>query len=217
MKIFLLLLTAFLSCNLAMRAQEPASSRAEVEPRPKIPKGYKMDAKCVSPDGRFAILNPAFDQESMVDPGLPNLLVRLKPYAVLAEFGEPTLRHYELMVEWNGNSFVAAGEKRKWGLVDLSVYEIKNDKVKRVQRVFREARKYFGDTTFVSDWNEERGQREFEFKDRKLLLNLFADTVPNLAGGPHRTAELHAIWDLDKAKFEKVDFRPGKTEVRPDP
>lgn len=39
------------------------------------------------------------------------------------------------------------------------------------------------------NWNEERGQREFEF----------------LAGGPHRTAELHAIWGLDKAKFEKVD------------
>ena len=57
----------------------------------------------------------------------------------------------------------------------------------------REARKYFGETTFVSDWNEERGQREFEFRGRRLFLNLFADTVPNLAGGPHRTAELHTL------------------------
>jgi hypothetical protein len=205
-----------LSCAGAIFSEDASPSVAPTPDAAEIPKGYEVGENRVSPDGRFAILNPAFDEESMVDPGLPNLLVRLKPYAVLAKFGEPTPRHYELVVEWNGNSFVAAGEKRKWGLVDLSVYEIENDKVKRVQRVFRAARKYFGDTTFVSDSNEERGEREFEFKGRKLLLNLFADTVPNLAGGPHRTAELHAIWNLDKAKFEKVDFRPGKIEVRPD-
>jgi hypothetical protein len=64
--------------------------------------------------------------------------------------------------------------------------------------------------TFVNDPN----MKEIEFKDHKLLLNIFADNKPNLAGGPHWTAELHGVWDLDKAKFDKVDFRPGRIEVR---
>ena len=69
--------------------------------------------------------------------------------------------------------------------------------------------------TFVSDENLERGVQEMEFKGRKLLLNLSADNKPNLAGGPHWTAELHAVWNLDTAKFEKIDFQPGKISVRP--
>lgn len=208
-----------LLCALLCWATVPFSLAADESPAPdvevgiQIPNGYKIGEKSVSPDGRFALLYPVYEEDAELG---PNLLVRLKPFAVLAKFGEPTPRQYNVQVEWNTNTFVAVAEKRKWGLVDLSVYEIENDKVKRVQRVFREARKYFGDTTFVSDWNDARGEREFEFKGRKLLLNLFSDTVPNLAAGPHRTAELHAIWDLDKAKFEKVDFGPGEIEIRPE-
>jgi len=56
--------------------------------------------------------------------------------------------------------------------------------------------------------------KSFEFKDHKLLLNIFADNKPNLAPGPHWTAELHAIWNLDTGKFEKVDFQPSKIEMR---
>jgi hypothetical protein len=65
--------------------------------------------------------------------------------------------------------------------------------------------------TFVSDAPDVKN---FEFKDRKLLLNIFADNKPNLAAGPHWTAELHAVWNLDTARFDKVDFQPGKIEVR---
>ncbi len=54
----------------------------------------------------------------------------------------------------------------------------------------------------------------FEFKSRSLSLNILAENRPNLAPGPHWSAELHAVWDLDKAKFEKVDFKPGEIEVR---
>lgn len=30
----------------------------------------------------------------------------------------------------------------------------------------------------------------------------------------HWTAELHAVWNLDTAKFEKVDFKPGEISNR---
>ena len=48
-----------------------------------------------------------------------------------------------------------------------------------------------------------------------MLLNLNADNKPNLAGGPHWTAELHAVWNLDTGKFDKVDFKPGEISDRP--
>jgi len=56
--------------------------------------------------------------------------------------------------------------------------------------------------------------KSFEFKDHKLLLNISAENKPNLAPGPVWSAELYAVWDLDKAKFDKVDFKPGEISVR---
>jgi hypothetical protein len=47
-----------------------------------------------------------------------------------------------------------------------------------------------------------------------LLLNISAENKPNLAPGPVWSAQLHAIWDLDRGKFEKVDFEPGEIRVR---
>ncbi len=129
-------------------------------------------------------------------------------------------------------SFDAIWEERKWGIGDLSVYEIENDKVKRTHPVFKEARKYFerdfhqrflkkypgehDGFTFVSD-EDQPGKRNFQFKGRKLEIYLSADNKPNLAPGPHWSAELVATWNLDTARFDKVDFRPGEIEVRPEP
>jgi hypothetical protein len=163
---------------------------------------------------------------------VPNVLARLKPYAVLQEIdigngvgwigsrGAPAAR-------WNGNNFVAVWREMKWGNENLVIYEIENDKIKRVEQPWPEIVKYFDrefhgrflkkypkesdSYTFVSD---DPDVKNFEFKDRKLLLNIFADNKPNLAAGPHWTAELHAVWNLDTAKFDKVDFQPGKIEVR---
>jgi hypothetical protein len=56
--------------------------------------------------------------------------------------------------------------------------------------------------------------KTFEFNDHKLLLNIFAENRPNLAPGPHWSAELHGAWDLDKARFDKVEFRPGEISIR---
>ena len=56
---------------------------------------------------------------------------------------------------------------------------------------------------------------EFEFKGHKMLLNLFADNKPNLSVTPHWTASLHAVWNLDTAELEDIDFRPGPIEERP--
>ena len=56
--------------------------------------------------------------------------------------------------------------------------------------------------------------KSFEFKERKLLLNISAENKPNLAPGPVWSAELYAVWDLDKAKFDKVDFKPGEISIR---
>ncbi|HTD01879.1 MAG: hypothetical protein AUH08_07255 [Verrucomicrobia bacterium 13_2_20CM_54_12] len=175
------------------------------------------------------------DEDSNVDPGLPNLLVRLKPYAVLKEIetgygvtrkggrGAPDAK-------WNGNSTVAIWHAMKWGNEDLVVYEIENDEVKRVQKVWPEVVKYFdrdwqtrflkkypkegeGDNsyTFVSDRDDIKN---FEFKGDKLLLDIFAENKPNLAPGPHWSAELRGVWDLKRVKFDTVDFKPGKIEVR---
>jgi hypothetical protein len=65
--------------------------------------------------------------------------------------------------------------------------------------------------TFVSD--EDRA-KEIEFNDQKLILNIFAENKPNLATVPVWSAKLHALWDLDEARFNKVDFKPGRISVR---
>jgi hypothetical protein len=250
MKALLVCLIAFSSCAEAIRAQEPSASST---PSEGIPKGYEIctmqrshrdangateteDETMISPDGRFAVLCPVRDEvhdqeENPVYP--PNLLVRLQPYAVLARVKKPGLpigwRH-DLRGEWSGNSVVAIWEYGKWGIVDLSVYEIENDKVKRVHPVFREARKYFDrhfrqrflkkypkeydSFTFVS--GGETGQTpDFKFEGGRLVLDLSAENKPNLAPGPTWRADLHSIWNLDTGKFERVDFMPGEIKVRP--
>ena len=124
------------------------------------------------------------------------------------------------------------GKKGKWGLTDLSVYEIENDKLKRVDPVLAEARKYFDrdfkerflkkypkeadNYTFVSKGEQELKGHDFQFDDHRLVLDLFADNKPNLAPGPDWTASLRGVWNLDTAKFEKVDFRPSETSIRPE-
>jgi hypothetical protein len=224
--------SALLACNLAISAQEESASPApEKKSYPEVPKEYEVGEDTISPDGRFAILYEVRDENSNIDPGLSNLLVRLKPYAELAE-----IENYQGVTwkdgrgapeaKWNANStFVAIWHAMKWGHEDLAVYEIENDKVKRVQKIWPEIVKYFARDgerllkkypkefdgyTFVSDSRV----KELEFKDHKLLLDIFAQDKPNLPG-PHWTAELRGVWNLDTGKFDKVDFRPGKLEVWP--
>jgi hypothetical protein len=67
-----------------IRAQEKSASPAE-KTYPEVPKEYEVGEDTISPDGRFAILYPVRDDDSNSDSMLPNLLVRLKPYAVLKE------------------------------------------------------------------------------------------------------------------------------------
>jgi len=104
----------------------------------------------------------------------------------------------EPRAKWNGNSIVVIWHAHKWGAEDFAIYEIENDKVKRVQKIWPEVVKYFDrdfharflkkypkesdSYTFVAD---DPNVKEIEFKDHKLLLNIFADNKPNLAGGPH--------------------------------
>ena len=68
---------------------------------------------------------------------------------------------------------------------------------------------------FVSKREEPDSKPELEFKGHKMLLNLFADNKPDLSVTPHWTASLHAVWNLDTAELEQVDFRPGPIELRP--
>jgi len=122
---------------------------------------------------------------------------------------------------------VAVWHQRKWGNEDLVVYQIANDKIKREEKIWPEVVKYFDrdfhqrflkkypkesdSYTFVADNSDVKS---FEFKDNKLLLNISAENKPNLAPGPVWSAELHGIWDLDKARFNRVDFKPGEISVR---
>ena len=68
---------------------------------------------------------------------------------------------------------------------------------------------------FVSKSEGPDSKPELEFKGHKMLLNLFADNKPNLSVTPHWTASLHAVWNLDTAELENVEFRPGPIEERP--
>jgi hypothetical protein len=232
MRYFFTFVGLFLVCNSAIRAQEPSPGDTGVQLIAEVPKGYEIGEDTISPDGRFAILYPLQGTEDKNDKDPPNLLVRLKPYSVLATVekdGLPRNVTTELNAQWNGNSEVAVWEYRKWGIVNLSVYEIENDTVKRVQPVWREALKIFqrdfkgrflkkypkeyDSFVIVSEHGEQRGRGDFQFEGRQLILDLSADNKPNLAAGPHWTAELHASWNLDTGKFDKVSFQPGKIDI----
>ena len=232
MKMLLTSIAIAVALTPLIRAQEETASPAEeAKADPEVPTGYEVGEDTISPDGRFAILYETRDENSNVDPGLPNLLVCLKPYAVLKEIETGDGVTWKdgrgaVAAKWSGNDFVAVWHQRKWGNEGLVVYQIANDKIKREEKIWPEVVKYFDRDfkgrflkkypdedgyTFVSD--EDRA-REMEFKDRKLILNIFAENKPNLAPGPAWSAELHAVWDLDKARFDKVDFEPGEISVR---
>ena len=114
---------------------------------------------------------------------------------------------------------------------DLAIYEIEADEIKRIQPVWRRVWLLFDDDfreRFLRKYPDEKGsgvifvskggpdsKPELEFKGHKMLLNLFADNKPDLSVTPHWTASLHAVWNLDTAELEKVDFRPGPIELRP--
>lgn len=229
-------LLASLSCGTAIRAQEPSpAGSVQSVAGAEIPEGYEVGEKSLSPNGRFAILYPLREAGSANLP--PNVLVQLKPYSVLTKIGDEDGRWQgargQPLAKWNGNSLVAIWIARKWGMEDLAVYEIEHGEVKRVQAIWQEVRKIFDRDfreRFLKQYPDEKGsgvifvsrgegpdaKPELEFKGRKLLLNLFADNKPNLTSGPHWTASLHAVWNLDTVKFEKTDFHPGEIELRED-
>jgi hypothetical protein len=209
---------------------ENASPAEEAKTYPGVPKQYEVGEDTISPDGRFAILYPVRHEDSNEGPSFPNVLVRLKPYEVIKELDvDPAWKEMRgsPAAEWGGNQFVAIWRQMKWGNEDLVVYELVNDKVKREEKIWPEVVKYFDrdfhqrflkkypkesdSYTFMADNSDVKS---FEFKDHKLLLNISAENKPNLAPGPVWSAELHGIWDLDKAKFDKVDFKPGEISVR---
>lgn len=209
-----------------------------------IPKGYEIsetqENKSISPNGRFAVLFPLPDDTGNLNDWKntaeypPNLLVCLKPYRVVAtvtEKGMPigSRQHRpwfscQLRTEWCGNTVVAISERCKWGISALSIYEIENDRLKRVHPVLQEAKKYFDrdfharflkkypeeidQYKFVSASEEGSDERDFWFKGRDVIVNIYAANKPNVAPGPNWTAELHGVWNLDSGKFKHVDFRP---------
>jgi hypothetical protein len=200
-----------------------------------VPKEYTVGVESLSPNGRFAVLYPVRGDNDADLP--PNLLVCLAPYAVLTRIGTEGGRwegaRGQPLAKWNGNSVVAIWWAQKWGIEDLAVYEIEKDTIKQIQPVWRSVRLLFDQDfkkRFLKDYPDEKGsgvifvsrnditagKPEFEFKGHKLLLNLFADNKPNLSSGPHWTASLQAVWNLDTAEFDKVDFRPGPIELRPE-
>src|SRR5258708_30853770 len=102
-----------------------------------------MPKEGASREGRFPVLSRVGKKKNDKKKGPPyppNLLVRLNPYALLAKVRTPGLPvgwRNTLNAEWNGNDVVAVWENAKWGIADLSVYEIANDKLKRTHPVFR--------------------------------------------------------------------------------
>jgi hypothetical protein len=111
------------------------------------------------------------------------------------------------------------------GMKNLAIYEIEADQIKRVHPVWRRVWLLFDEDfrkRFMSKYPDEKGsgiisvskngpnaKPEFEFKGHRMLLNFFADNKPDLSVTPHWTASLHAVWNLDTAESEDIDFRPG--------
>jgi len=224
----------FVLCLLngfVLRAEEASPAKTEIQSNANIPEGYEVGEKSLSPNGRFAILYPIRKDDTAELP--PNLLVCLKPYSVLTRIGTEGGRWQDALdqprAKWNGNSLVAIWIAARWGMKDLAIYEIEKDQIKRVQPVWRRVWLLFDEDfreRFLSKYPDEKGsgvifvtkhdsKPEFEFKGHKMLLNLFADNKPNLSVTPHWTASLHAVWNLDTAELENVDFRPGPIEERP--
>src|SRR6266508_5673615 len=86
MRALIFFATLFLASIVIVRAQEEsASPTAEEKSYPEVPKEYEVGKETVSPNGRLAILYPVRNEDSNEDPGLPNLLIRLQPYAVIQE------------------------------------------------------------------------------------------------------------------------------------
>ena len=226
------LMIATAIATLIRAQEESASPSEEAKTYPEVPKQYEVGEDTISPDGRFAILYPVRDEDSNKGPSFPNVLVRLKPYKVIKELDvDPAWKEMRgaPAAKWGGNQFVAIWRQMKWGNEDLAVYELVNDKLKREERIWPEVVKYF-DRDFhqrflkkypkeydsfviVSEHGEQRGRGDFQFEGRQLILDLSADNKPNLAAGPHWTAELHASWNLDTGKFDKVSFQPGKIDI----
>jgi hypothetical protein len=218
---------------VTVRANESSPGGATIQPAADIPQEYEVGEKSLSPNGRFAILYPIRGDDPVELP--PNLLVCLKPYSVLTRLGTEGGRWQgargQPLAKWNGNSMVAIWFTARWGMEDLAIYEIESDEIKRIQPVWRQVYLLFDRDfrkRFLSKYPDEKGsgvifvvknegpdsKPEFEFDGHKMLLNLFADNKPNLSTTPHWTASLHAVWNLDTAEFEKVDFRPGPIELR---
>jgi hypothetical protein len=230
-----ILLTPCVAAKLRAQDASPSGTVAPLPVSDEIPKGYEIGEDTLSPDRQLAILYPLQGTQDKNDNYPPNLLVRLKPYAVIAPVekeGLPQNVTTELNAQWNGNSMVAIWEYRRWGIVDLNIYEIENDKVTRVQPVWREALKIFErdfrnrflktypreDDSFiiVSEHSEKTGRGDFQFKGRQLILDLRADNKPGGAPGPDWTAKLQATWNLDAGKFDKVHFWPGEIHINPE-
>lgn len=217
-------------------AQEVSTVNRAVPSTGSIPKGYSVGEQTISPNARFAILYPVRGDDKNAELP-PNLLVCLNPYSVVTRVGDDYGRaegeRGQPLALWKGNSMVAVWTDRKWGMTDLSIIEIEADRIKRVHPIWRHIRllfdkdfrerflKKFPDekgsgVVFVSQYKGTERIPEFEFKGRKVLLSLFADNKPNLTTGPRWTATLRAAWNLDTGELEKVDFRPGPIELRPD-
>jgi len=79
--------------NVIAHGQEDSASPAsEKKSYSEIPKGYEVGEQTISPDGRFALVYPMQDPDTLEVAQLPNLLVRLKPYKVLLEIDESVSR-----------------------------------------------------------------------------------------------------------------------------
>src|SRR5262245_65276846 len=129
---------AFAVCLVAtinVRAEEASPANAEVQSNAGIPEGYEVGEKSLSPNGRFAILYPIRGDDSAELP--PNLLVCLKPYSVLTRIGTEGGRWQserdQPLAKWDGNSIVAIWIAARWGMMDLAIYELETDEIKRIR------------------------------------------------------------------------------------
>jgi hypothetical protein len=102
----------------------------------------------------------------------PNLFVCLKPYSFLTRIGTEGGRWQgardEPLAKWNGNSLVAIWFASKWGMEDLTIYEIEADEIKRIQPVWGQVRLLFDrdfKARFLKNYPDEKGSGVISFPE----------------------------------------------------
>jgi len=208
------------------------ASDSSPSPDTAIPSNYEIGEHTLSPNGSFAILFPKRDSASSNGEFPPNLLVGLQPYRELSRFepGVPLDATTSLNVLWDSNERLAVWYFRNWGPVAL--YDVHIDGAGaqtspdlltfalaplRADLKERLLTPYPGESPtilFVAQEGIEDPEPWLFFQKNGLTFHLHADNKPNMAPGPHWSANLTATWNSGHSRLENIQIEKIPVSIR---